>query len=138
MILLLGSLITLDGLEAPGLAGWLLAPLLLLVIRPAATAAGLVRSPLRPRERAWVGWFGVRGVGSLYYAAAAVGAGALTPAEERTVAWTVVAVVLVSIVVHGVTGAPLTRRLLGERALAGEGDAGDGAERPAAAGVTSR
>ena len=118
MILLLGSLLTLDGLEAPGLAGWLLAPLLLLVVRPAASAVGLVGSPMAPRERAWVAWFGVRGVGSLYYAAAAVGAGVLAPAEEATVAWTVVAVVVVSIVVHGVTGAPLTRRLLGEEALA--------------------
>ena len=75
---------------------------------------------MRPRERAWVAWFGVRGVGSLYYAAAAVGAGVLAPAEGATVAWTVVAVVVVSIVVHGVTGAPLTRRLLGEQALAEE------------------
>ena len=131
MILLLGSLLTLDGLEAPGLSGWLLAPLLLLVVRPAASAVGLVRSPMRPRERAWVAWFGVRGVGSLYYAAAAVGAGVLAPTEEVTVAWTVVAVVVVSIVVHGVTGAPLTRRLLGEQALAEE------PAEPAEARVTS-
>jgi NhaP-type Na+/H+ or K+/H+ antiporter len=131
MILFLGSLITLDGLEAPGVAGWLLAPLLLLVIRPAASAVGLIGSPLRPRERAWVAWFGVRGVGSLYYAAAAIGAGALAPAEEQTVAWTIVAVVVVSIVVHGVTGTPLTRRLLGERAVAQK------LEEPVTAGVTS-
>ena len=131
MILLLGSLLTLDGLEAPGLSGWLLAPLLLLVVRPAASAVGLVRSPMRPRERAWVAWFGVRGVGSLYYAAAVIGAGVLAPAEEVTVAWTVVAVVVVSIVVHGVTGAPLTRRLLGEQALAEE------PAEPAEARVTS-
>ncbi|HSJ73060.1 MAG TPA: cation:proton antiporter [Miltoncostaeaceae bacterium] len=130
MILFLGSLITLDGLEAPGLAGWLLAPLLLLVVRPAASAVGLIGSPLRPRERAWVGWFGVRGVGSVYYATAVIGAGALAPAEERTVAWTVVAVVVVSIVAHGVTGAPLTRRLLGERAVTAK------EEEPVAAGAT--
>jgi len=117
MILLLGSLVTVAGLEVPGLAGWMLAPLLLLLIRPAAVAVGLVGSPLRPGERAYVGWFGVRGVGSLYYAAAAVGAGVLSTDEATTVLWTVVAVVMVSIVVHGVTGAPLTRRLLGEEAL---------------------
>ncbi len=63
MILLLGSLVTAEGLEAPGWAGWMLAPLLLLLIRPAAVAVGLAGSPLRPRERAYVGWFGVRGVG---------------------------------------------------------------------------
>jgi NhaP-type Na+/H+ or K+/H+ antiporter len=131
MILFLGSLITLDGLEAPGVAGWLLAPLLLLVVRPAASAVGLIRSPLRRRERVWVAWFGVRGVGSLYYAAAAIGAGVLGPAEGRTVAWTVVAVVVVSIVVHGVTGTPLTRRLLGERAMVQK------QEEPVMAGVSS-
>jgi NhaP-type Na+/H+ or K+/H+ antiporter len=131
MILLLGSLLTLDGLGTPGLAGWLLAPLLLLVVRPAASAVGLLWSPLRRRERAWVAWFGVRGVGSLYYAAAAIGAGALAPAEERTVAWTIVAVVVVSIVAHGVTGTPLTRRFLGEPAVAQK------QEEPVTAGVTS-
>ncbi len=120
MILLLGSLITIDGLAAPGVAGWLLVPTLLLLIRPAASAVGLVGSPLGPRERVWVGWFGVRGIGSLYYAAAAVGAGVLGPAEADVVLWTVVAVMLVSIVVHGVTGAPLTRRLLGEELRADE------------------
>ena len=95
----------------------MLAPLLLLLIRPAAVAVGLAGSPLRPRERVYVGWFGVRGVGSLYYAAAAAGAGVLSAGEATTVLWTVVAVVIVSIVIHGVTGAPLTRRLLGEEAL---------------------
>ena len=122
MILLLGSLVTAEGLEAPGWAGWMLAPLLLLLIRPAAVAVGLAGSPLRPRERAYVGWFGVRGVGSLYYATAAVGAGVLSVGEATTVLWTVVAVVIVSIVVHGVTGAPLTRRLLGEEALLPESE----------------
>src|SRR3712207_2386954 len=34
-ILVLGSLVTLDGLGEPGLAGWLLAPVLLFAIRPA-------------------------------------------------------------------------------------------------------
>jgi NhaP-type Na+/H+ or K+/H+ antiporter len=135
MILLLGSLLTVDGLGAPGIAGWLLAPLLLLVVRPAAVAVGLARSPLGRHERAWVGWFGIRGVGSLYYAAAAIGAGALAPSEERTVAWTVVAAVLVSIVAHGVTGAPLTRRLLGEGALAPEG--ADPSPAPPPAGVSA-
>jgi NhaP-type Na+/H+ or K+/H+ antiporter len=83
MILLLGSLITIDGLAAPGVAGWLLVPILLLLIRPAASAVGLVGSPLRPRERIYVGWFGVRGIGSLYYASAAVGAGVLAPGGGR-------------------------------------------------------
>ena len=113
MIVLLGSLLTVAGLQAPGVAGWLLAPVLLLAVRPLVCMVALARSPLDVRERAYVGWFGVRGVGSLYYASAIVASG-LLPADEGTlVMWTVAAVVAVSIVVHGVTGAPLTRRLTG-------------------------
>ena len=48
--------------------------------------------------------------------AAAAGAGVLSAGEATTVLWTVVVVVIVSIVIHGVTGALLTRRLLGEEA----------------------
>jgi sodium/hydrogen antiporter len=114
IILLLGSLLTLDGLAAPGLSGWLLVPVLLLAVRPLAVLAAFVRSPLTLRERLFLAWFGVRGVGSLYYASAGIAAGVLSGAENETVFWTVAAVVVVSIVAHGVTGAPFTRRLLVE------------------------
>ena len=114
IILLLGSLVTMNGLGAPGLSGWLLVPVLLLVVRPVAVLAAFIRSPLTLRERAFLAWFGVRGVGSLYYISAAIAAGILSGAESETVFWTVAAVVLVSIVAHGVTGAPVTRRLLVE------------------------
>jgi NhaP-type Na+/H+ or K+/H+ antiporter len=112
VILLLGSMVTAAGLSAPGLAGWLLVPLLLIVIRPALVMALFARSRMNVRERAFVGWFGVRGVAAIYYAVVVVGAGVLTPAEETTVFWTVAACVMVSIVVHGVSASPLSRRLL--------------------------
>jgi NhaP-type Na+/H+ or K+/H+ antiporter len=73
------------------------------------------RLPLR--ERLFLGWFGVRGVGSLYYAALAVGAGVLGDAGPL-VYWTVAAAVLLSIAAHGVTGSLLTNRLLTARAPA--------------------
>lgn len=111
MILLLGSLVTFTGLGVPGLAGWALAAVLLVAIRPLACLVALRSSGLDGPERLWVGWFGVRGVGSLYYAAAALGSGILSAREGEVVMWTVVAVVGVSIVAHGVTSAPLTRRL---------------------------
>jgi sodium/hydrogen antiporter len=111
MILLLGSLVTFAGLGIPGVGGWALAGVLLLVIRPLSCLVALRPSGLDGPERLWVGWFGVRGVGSLYYAAAALGSGILSAREGAIVMWTVVVVVSVSIVVHGVTSAPLTRRL---------------------------
>jgi NhaP-type Na+/H+ or K+/H+ antiporter len=112
VILLLGSMLTFAGLGAPGVAGWLLVPALLLAIRPLAVAASLVRSELPAGERAFVAWFGVRGVGSLYYAAVAAGAGVVSAADAELVVWTAIACVIVSILVHGVTASPLSRRWL--------------------------
>jgi NhaP-type Na+/H+ or K+/H+ antiporter len=111
-ILLLGSLLTGEGLTAPGWKGWLLALVLLVVIRPLSTFISLVRSQVDTRGgRTFVAWFGVRGVGTLYYAATVVGAGVLSGGEEKLVVWTAIACVIVSIVVHGVTGGPALRLL---------------------------
>ncbi len=111
MILFLGSLLTIDGLGMPGPAGWALAAVLFVAIRPPAALLALRPSGLDGAERLWVGWFGVRGVGSIYYGAAALGAGILSAHEGEIVMWTIVVVVAASIVVHGITGSPLTRRL---------------------------
>jgi sodium/hydrogen antiporter len=114
LILLLGSCMTVAGLGEAGLAGWLLVPVLLLVIRPAAVLTSLVRTREPLRERVFVAWFGVRGIGSLFYAAVAVGLGAFGAEDTRILFWTVAAVVIVSITVHGITATPLTRRWLPE------------------------
>jgi sodium/hydrogen antiporter len=112
VILLLGSLVTVSGLRAPGAAGWLLAPVLLLVIRPGLVAALLLGSGLSIRHRAFLAWFGVRGVAALYYVTLVIAAGVLDPAEEATVFWTTVVCVMVSILLHGVTATSISRRLL--------------------------
>jgi sodium/hydrogen antiporter len=112
-ILLLGSLLTSAGLSEPGWAGWGLAIVLLVVIRPLATLISLLGGNVETRPgRAFVAWFGVRGVGTLYYAATVVTGGYLGGGEEQVVVWTAIACVIVSIVVHGVTGGPALRRLL--------------------------
>jgi NhaP-type Na+/H+ or K+/H+ antiporter len=112
VILLLGSMVTLTGLEAPGAAGWLLVPLLLLVIRPGLVMALFARSTMRARERAFVAWFGVRGVAAIYYAVVVAGTAALAPGEQETIFWTAAVCVMVSILVHGVSATHLTRHLL--------------------------
>jgi NhaP-type Na+/H+ or K+/H+ antiporter len=112
MVLLLASAVNLTGLGEPGLAGWLLVPLLLLVVRPVAVLVALARTRMGVGERAFVAWFGVRGIGSLYYAAAAIGLGVLSLEEARVLFWTVAGCIIVSIVVHGVTATPLSRRWL--------------------------
>ena len=111
-ILLLGSLLTTAGLKAPGWEGWALAVVLLLVIRPVATLLSLLGGNVEGRGgKAFVAWFGVRGVGTLYYAATVVTAGVLSGGEERVVVWTGMACIVLSIVVHGVTGGPALRWL---------------------------
>jgi sodium/hydrogen antiporter len=114
LILVLGSCFTLTGLGEPGVSGWMLVPLLLLVIRPAAVLLSLVRTRESLRERAFVGWFGVRGIGSLFYASVVIGLGAFSEGETRAIFWTVAVVVLVSIAVHGISATPLTRRWISD------------------------
>ncbi|HXV56482.1 MAG TPA: cation:proton antiporter [Gaiellaceae bacterium] len=111
-ILLLGSMVTLSGWAEAGWAGWALVPLLLLVVRPLAVGIGFLGSDVPARERVFLGWFGVRGIGSLYYVAAAIAAGLLAPEEAETVFWAVAVCVVVSIVAHGVTGSPGRRALV--------------------------
>jgi NhaP-type Na+/H+ or K+/H+ antiporter len=111
-ILLLGSLLTTAGLGAPGWEGWALAVVLLLVIRPVSTLLSLLGGNVEGKGgKAFVAWFGVRGVGTLYYAATVVTAGALSGGEQRVVVWTALACIVLSIVVHGITGGPALRWL---------------------------
>jgi sodium/hydrogen antiporter len=112
VILLLGSMLTLDGLGTAGWAGWGLALLVVFVLRPVTVNLALLGSRLqRPGERAFLAWFGVRGVGTLFYVAAATGLGALSGEEAELITWTAIAVVIVSVVLHGITAGPLNRWL---------------------------
>ncbi|HLA63968.1 MAG TPA: hypothetical protein VK610_06050, partial [Rhodothermales bacterium] len=81
-------------------------PLLLLVIRPVAVYLGLWAAPVSGTQRALAAWFGVRGVGSLYYLAYALTHGlpeGQAPLLMGLMLWTVA----VSVVVHGVSVTPL-------------------------------
>lgn len=113
MILILGSTVTLAGLGSPGLTGWLLVPLLLVVIRPLSTLISFAGSNVKPKERALIGWFGIRGIGSFYYAAVAINAGVLAVGEATQIYWTIVVCVGISILIHGFTGRPAMASLDG-------------------------
>jgi NhaP-type Na+/H+ or K+/H+ antiporter len=89
--------------------GMVLAAALFLVIRPGAALAALVRSSLSPGQRAYIGWFGVRGIGSLYYLTFALTHGLAGP-DARQLADATLVVVAASILVHGVSVTPLMRR----------------------------
>ena len=112
VLLMLGSMLTFDGLSEPGFWGWMVAPLLILVIRPALVMATSGRGLASFRERLFLAFFGVRGVAALFYAAIIAGSGALTAAETSVVVWTSIACVIVSVAVHGISSTALTRVLL--------------------------
>ena len=114
VLVLLGSALTTAGLAVPGLGGWLLAPVLILVIRPAIVLVLAARAPFGLRPRLFLGFFGVRGVAAIYYAMVVAGRHVLPAHETAVVVWTTIVCVVVSVVVHGITATPLTRRLLGE------------------------
>jgi NhaP-type Na+/H+ or K+/H+ antiporter len=106
VVLLLGGMLSADFL--PREAIWFL-PLLFLVIRPAAVYAGTVGADSTPAQRRLIAWFGIRGIGSVYYLTYAMQHG-LPEALGRTLAALVLAAVAVSVVVHGVSVTPLMKR----------------------------
>jgi NhaP-type Na+/H+ or K+/H+ antiporter len=79
---------------------------LAVVVRPIGAFLLLVRTPTTRIQRGLMGWFGIRGVGSLYYLAYALNHGVEGDAAATACALTV-SVVAVSIVVHGVSVQPL-------------------------------
>jgi NhaP-type Na+/H+ or K+/H+ antiporter len=87
---------------------------LLFVVRPLATWIALLGSPAKRNERLFIGWFGIRGIGSVYYLGFALEA-FQTP-EARPLFAAISAAIVASVILHGLTSGYLTRRLLGLRA----------------------
>jgi NhaP-type Na+/H+ or K+/H+ antiporter len=87
-------------------AVWWFVPLLLLVIRPLSVRLGLARTQVSRGQRWLIGWFGIRGVGSLYYLMFALNRG-LEPSLGDQLAALTLSVVVTSIVVHGISVTPM-------------------------------
>jgi NhaP-type Na+/H+ or K+/H+ antiporter len=83
-----------------------LAPLLFLVIRPAAVVLGLAGSAIGRFPKYLIGWFGVRGIGSVYYLSYAISQGLPEDLAQRLTS-IVLSLIVVSIVVHGASVTPL-------------------------------
>jgi sodium/hydrogen antiporter len=113
VIVLLGTLVSGGAFDAPGLAGWLIAPFLILVVRPLGVLLLLNRSTMSRGERIFLAWFGVKGIASLYYISYLIGRLVLPTAEQRQLFWTVAFAVMLSILLHGIGALAITRRLLG-------------------------
>lgn len=127
VLLLLGVALTNGLLESLTWQAVVVAVLLLLVVRPAAGMIALFAgrratlrvgdNALKPRERAATAFFGVRGVGSIYYLAYATGHADF---EDVSLLWSTVGLAItLSVVLHGVTATPAMRWLDAKRDGAG-------------------
>lgn len=104
VLILLGGAVARGILESLTLPDVLLAAVILLIVRPLAGWLGLAPGKTGSRERLVIEFFGVRGVGSLFYIAYALHHGDF-PGGERL--WAIVSVVILgSIIIHGVAATP--------------------------------
>lgn len=110
LILLLGGAVA-TGVLAPltwpavvvGLAA-------LLLVRPAAALLAQLGTTPGPREHAAIAFFGIRGIGSFFYLAYALGSADFGVPDEQL--WAIVAfVVLGSVVLHGITATPVMNHI---------------------------
>lgn len=106
LVLLIGGTLFLDSWSLR--AVWL-ALFLFLVVRPVSVFIGLLGTPTSWPLRGMVGWFGVRGIGSLYYLMYAIQHGLSEDIALELVSLTLIAVTL-SIILHGISVKPLMSR----------------------------
>jgi NhaP-type Na+/H+ or K+/H+ antiporter len=113
-ILLLGSILLFKPMLTYATQSLLVIVLLLFVIRPLGAWFSTIgksspnprRQTMHPGTRWLIGWFGIRGVGSLYYLAYAYGNGLKGDLAEQ-IAWITYTTVVVSVIVHGISATPL-------------------------------
>jgi sodium/hydrogen antiporter len=85
-----------------------MALLVVLALRPLSMIVAGPRRGLSKTQRRLVGWFGIRGIGSLFYLAFALSYPVDSEAARTLVSVTLLAIAL-SIIVHGVSATPLMR-----------------------------
>ncbi|CAG0945995.1 K(+)/H(+) antiporter NhaP [Gammaproteobacteria bacterium] len=105
VMLLIGSLLTLQAFTPSALA---VAFGLIFVARPLAVYLTTWRLPLTRAQRRLASWFGIRGIGSMYYLAYAVAHGA-DNGETARVADAVLVTIALSVLLHGSTATPIMR-----------------------------
>ena len=113
VVVLIGSMITTQSFTPAVL--WFCA-LLFLIIRPVAVVFGLAGSRTPRAQMRLLAWFGIRGLGSLYYLMYAINHGLSNEVAEEFVN-VVFGVIATSIVVHGISATPLMERYYGRRAV---------------------
>jgi NhaP-type Na+/H+ or K+/H+ antiporter len=114
LILLLGTILLWQPMVNYFGHSLLVISLLFLVIRPVGVWVSTIgKRPLNSRRRNFnpvtrllLGWFGIRGVGSLYYLAYSLSNGLQGETAEK-IAWITYTTVVISVIVHGISATPL-------------------------------
>lgn len=105
-ILILGSLLLMTPMMKYGGQALLIAALIILVIRPLGVWLSMLGSPVPLQTSLIFGWFGIRGIGSLYYLSYALTKGLKGELGEQ-IAWITYITVMISVVLHGITATPI-------------------------------
>jgi sodium/hydrogen antiporter len=103
LVLMVGAMLA---YAKPLPAVWWFVPLLLLVLRPLSAVASTLGERVTVPQFAMIGWFGIRGIGSVFYLLLALRYGVEGNIADTLVSltlWTVAA----SIIAHGLTAQPL-------------------------------
>jgi NhaP-type Na+/H+ or K+/H+ antiporter len=135
-----GTVLTLDGLFGDGVAAVALVAWLLLVARPAGVFLSLAGTRLDAATRAFMAWFGPKGVATMTFALLVLASDGI--AERERIFNLAALAVLVSIILHGVTDAPgaewIARRAEREEDSGDLGRDIDGHRAPPAGGAAQR
>lgn len=113
-ILLLGSILLLQPILTYAIQSLLVIVSLFFIIRPIGAwistigkrSLDLHRRSLHPGTRLLFGWFGIRGVGSLYYLAYAFSNGLKGTSAEK-ISWITYTTIVFSVILHGISATPL-------------------------------
>jgi sodium/hydrogen antiporter len=108
VVILIGTLLLPSSI--PRSAVWFI-PLLLVVIRPMAALPSLWRSNTTRLQKIMICWFGIRGVGSMYYLMYGITMG-VEPSTARLLIGVTLATVATSIIVHGLSVTPMMKHYL--------------------------
>lgn len=105
IVVLIGSMLSWE--LVPWQAIWFV-PVLLLIVRPVSVYLGLLGSSVPAIEKRFTGWFGIRGIGSVYYLMYGV-VHEVPKVEARTLIGLTLATIVVSALAHGITVTPLMK-----------------------------
>jgi len=106
LVLVTGALLSLIDFSLPVMT---FALFLFFIIRPLAVGPIALAGGMSVRQAAMVSWFGIRGIGSLYYLFYVINRG-LPEATGQWLMQVVLCVIAASVLLHGISVTPLMRR----------------------------